>query len=253
MRPILTVFAVLALMLGFVPNVGIVQADHEPTAPWLRLYQIDPRAVHASTMESAMALAFDTRGQGHIESIQVCHNSGSCSTFSPGYYLGSYRWGSTGEGWTWLTVPSGVIHAQAVMVTNEGRREMISSNGFILQAAEKAAESVWLYVSQAPKQEGDEFTVKIDRELGLPVTTAQVCIVQDLLGACQYETSEEWGMLLNGSGTQNLKLVLTNPNTVHQDPFGKLFSFPDGASIVVAYTLADGSRVSHSQTLDFLP
>lgn len=259
--------ALIALVaaLGIVPgSTQVAQAGGGPiNVPWLRVYQIDPQAVNATDPYSgAVAVAFDTAGLGSLEMIEVCHTPSGCSAFRPGYFFGGYVWGdSIQSGWTWIaTFPPtwGTYQARAFLVTSDGRRETITAEPVELQPSREAyrrgaSNEVWTFIDQSPTRIGETLKLRIERDLGLPVISAEVCIV-GMNWSCQYENQKDWGLLLNGAGTQYLGLVLSHPNIVREGPQGKLVSFPNGASIRVRYTMVDGSSVTYqSQPLFFLP
>lgn len=254
---LIALVAFVALMLGIVPgSTQVAQAGGGPTGvPWLRVYQIDPRAVNATDPYSgAVAVAFDTMGLGALETIEVCHTPSGCSAFPPGYYLGGYDWGSTQSGWTWKAVrPTwGDFQARAIMVTPDGRREQISANPVELWPTREASGEIWPFIDQAPARLGETLKLRIERDLGLPIIQAEICLT-GMVWTCQFESDRDWGFLLNGAGTQYFNLVLGHPNIVREGPRGKLLSFPNGASIRVKYTMVDGSSVSfQSQPLFFL-
>lgn len=255
--------AFIALMLGVVPgNTQVAQAGGGPTTvPWLRVYQIDPRGVGASTPGPAIAIVYDTVGLGSVKSIYVCVKRDDCINFVPGFHFGGYEWSNPQTGWSWLALPTswlvmspqGLLHTQAVMVSNEGRREIISSEPAALEPRLEASGEIWPFIDQAPARLGETLKLRIERDLGLPIIQAEICLT-GMVWTCQYESDRDWGFLLNGAGTQYFNLVLGHPNIVREGPGGKLLSFPNGASIRVKYTMVDGSSVSfQSQPFFFLP
>lgn len=251
-------FVVLMVGIGSAMPVQVAQDGGPTGVPWLRVYQIDPRAVNATNPYSgAVAVAFDTMGLGTLETIEVCHTPSGCSAFPPGYYLGGYDWGSTQSGWTWMsTFPPtwGTYQARAFLVTPNGRRETISAEPIELQPTREASNEVWPFIDQAPKRLGETLKLRIERDLDLPVIRSEVCIINNMVWTCQYEDNHDWGLLLNGAGTQYLYLTLSHPNIIRERPRGKLVSFPNGAEIRIRYTMVDGSSVSfQSQPLFFLP
>lgn len=249
----------VALMLGAFGQSA--QAGGGPTTvPWLRVYQIDPLAVGfapfgVTPYGHAVAIAFDA-GTGNLETIEVCGMDSGCSTFPPGYFFGGYDWSNDIQsGWTWMaTTPTGsTLRARAIMVTPDGRREQISAEPIELQPSREASNEVWPFIDQAPTRLGETLKLRIERDLGLPVIRAEVCIAGKTW-SCQYEDQKDWGLLLNGTGTQHFSLTLTHPNLSREGANGKLLGFPNGASVMVRYTMVDGSSVSFlSQPLFFLP
>lgn len=263
MRKLMALMAFITFVLigAVAPDTQVAQAGGGPTGvPWLRVYQVDPRAVEASTPGPAVAIVYDTAGLGNVESIYVCVKH-DCINFVPGFHFGGYEWGNPQTGWSWLVLPAswlimsprGVLHTQAVMVSNGGRREIISSEPAALEPRLEASGEVWPFIDQAPTRLGETLKLRIERDLGLPIIQAEICFA-GMVWTCQYENDRDWGFLLNGAGTQKLDLVLGHPNIVREGPRGKLLSFPNGASIRVRYTMVDGSSVTYqSEPLYFLP
>lgn len=253
---VLVAFIALMLGIGSVMPAQVAQAGGGPTmVPWLRVYQIDPRAVDASALGSAVAIVFDTMGLGTVESIETCHTPGGCTgSFRPGYYFGGYDWGSTQIGWSWVVVPTqGAFRTRAVMVTPDGRRETISAEAIELRLTREASGEVWVFIDQAPTRLGETLKLRIERDLGLPLIRSETCLISNTVWSCRYEDDRDWGLLLNGAGTQKLDLDLSHPNIVHEGPRGKLLSFPNGAQIRVRYTMVDGSSVTYQSQPLFFP
>lgn len=260
MRSKLLVAALVLVLVGVVtmPSAQTAQAGGGPTTvPWLRVYQIDPYAVDASNpYGNAFAIAFNA-DLGNFETIEVCHTPGGCSAFPPGYFFGGYVWGNNIQsGWTWIAgVPTGsTLRARAIMTTPDGRREQVSAEPIVVQPTVEASGEVWVFVDQAPKRLGESLKLQIDRDLGLPIIRSETCLGTGTVWSCRYEDDRDWGLLLNGAGTQHLDLALSHSNIVREGPRGKLVSFPNGASIMVRYTMVDGSSVSfQSDPMFFLP
>ncbi|MBI2007293.1 MAG: hypothetical protein HYS83_01130 [Candidatus Blackburnbacteria bacterium] len=254
--------AFIALTLGIIMpgTTSVAQAGGGPTGvPWLRVYQVDPRSVYADAAGSAVVIAFDTKGLGTLESIEICHNRHvGCSSSRSGFYLGGYDWGNSIQtGWTWMasTPAGGVLRTRAILTTPDGRREVISTEETELQPTREASNETWVFIDQAPSKIGETLKLRIERDLGLPIIRSEVCITgmtTSIVWACRYEDERDWGLLLNGAGTQFLDLTLSHPNLVREGPRGKLLSFPNGAQITARYTMVDGSSVSfQSQSLSF--
>lgn len=253
MSKIIAAALVLVLFLsGIVPNS--VQASGGPTkSPWLRIYQVDPRWISAGDSSTGIVLVFDTLGAGWVESVQLCE-SGGCGRFPVGYPLGRYNWEwNISSGWVWVaTKPFTLVGARAYMVAQDGRQETITAESIEVQPSTGASGEVSLRIKTAPQKIGDRLELEIDRDLPLPVMAVHVCVNGPVWG-CQYEASQDWGFLLNGSGTQSLSLTLDYPNLIREGPDGKLKSFPDGATIQIRYDLIDGSSFTRADILRFLP
>lgn len=243
------VLVFVALSIGsIVPTQDAQAGGPRTTVPWLQIYQVDPQSLYADGV-TTFVVAYDTTDIGMVEEIQFCYDS-RCGSSSPAFDLGGYHttpWGYRHRGWNWIGVspaPS-QVYARAVVATQNGQREVMTTAQLGLQAVSHASGEVWPFVDQVPQKLGDPILIRIERNLGLPIIHSDVCFV-GMTWSCQYENTEDWGMALNGAGTQILKgLTLSPPNVARQGPNGKLSNFPDGAQIRMRYTMIDGSSIEY--------